>query len=115
MRQGRRESELAECEVRHQIHPSGGSEGYVTRDLCQGGVRFFVSDFIPKDSVLKIRITIEQVSLSFEALVKVRWIKKTARGDRYEVGAEFINIPQRAADQLVSYIQMVLRFMRERE
>jgi len=82
--------------------------GYLTRDISQGGIRFYVHEFIAKDSLLAIRLTLQNIFFSFEALVKVAWIVEVPRSDRYEIGVEFKEIPSEAVNHLIAYIKDVV-------
>ena len=77
----------------------------VTKDLSQGGIRFLVHYFTPKDSHLKIKISFSKVSFSFEAIVRLVWIREIHYSGEYEVGAEFIDIPEKAKEHLIGYIK----------
>ena len=81
---------------------------YTTKDVSQGGIRFLVHDFIPKDSRLKIRLNLRKTSVVIEALVRMVWINKSVYGDSYEVGVEFIDISPRAAEELTNCIKTFL-------
>ena len=85
------------------------NEGFLTRDISQGGIRFYVHEFIPKDTTLQIRLTLQKVSFSFEALVKVIWYKEIIPNERFELGARFINIPANATNHLINYIKSILQ------
>ena len=80
----------------------------LTKDISQGGIRFFIHEFIPKNSLLEIKIILGKILFTFEALVKVKWIDKEAHGERYEVGAEFVNILEEAKERLTDYINDIL-------
>jgi c-di-GMP-binding flagellar brake protein YcgR len=80
-----------------------------TRDISQGGIRFLVHDFIPKNSRLKIRIVLCKPSIVIEALVQLVWIRASAHGDTYEIGVEFVDISQKAAEFLANYIKEFLK------
>ena len=95
-------------QISYEIIPHPKVGDFFTRDISQGGIRFFVHEFIPKNSLLKIRLTLKKISFSFEAVVKLVWIREDARADRYELGVEFVNIPKKATDNLISYIKNVL-------
>ncbi len=84
-------------------------EGFLTKDISQGGIRFYVHKFIPKNDTLQIRLTLKKIPFSFEALVRVIWIKEDHRNERYEIGVQFINIPARATDHLINYIKTILK------
>jgi c-di-GMP-binding flagellar brake protein YcgR len=80
----------------------------ITKDISQSGLRFFTNEFIPKNSILKLRVTLKKISFSFESLVKVVWIIDDSHKKRYEIGAEFVDIPKEAARHLISYVKYVL-------
>ena len=82
---------------------------YLTRDISQGGIRFFVHEFIRRDSILKIKLTLAKTTFYFEALAKVVWISEDTLSERYEVGVEFVDRPQNASEHLIDYIRSVLK------
>jgi c-di-GMP-binding flagellar brake protein YcgR len=94
--------------ISYRIMPNIKTGDYLTRDIGQGGIRFFVHDFVPKGSLLKIRLTIKNISFSFEALVRVVWIIEEPRSERHEVGVEFVNISDEATKHLIDYIKDIL-------
>ena len=88
--------------------PSGKARDGATKDISQGGIRFLTQEFIPKDSHLKIRLTLNKTLFSFEALVKFVWIRQLRYSEIYEVGVEFIDIPPKALEYLINYIKACL-------
>lgn len=97
-----------DSQISYEVIPHPNVGNFFAKDVSQGGIRFFVHEFIPKDSLLKIRLTLKKVSFSFEAIVKLVWVRKDSRTDRYEVGVEFINIPKKATEKLIDYIKNIL-------
>jgi PilZ domain. len=81
----------------------------ITKDISRGGIRFLVHDFIPKGSHLKIRLVLCRPSIAIEALVQIAWITGSPHDDIYEVGVEFIDIPQKAAELIAGCIKEFLR------
>lgn len=81
-----------------------------TKDISQGGVRFFVSEFIPKGSILKLRILLRRGMLFIEASAKVRWIKEKVGTGRYEAGVEFFNVSEESMEYLINYISNNLKY-----
>ena len=79
-------------------------DGCITKDISREGVRFFIHKFVPKYSLLKIRIVLKKVSFSIEALVRVIWIRRAAKRQGYEVGAEYVSIAPEAVKRLSDYI-----------
>ena len=95
--------------ISYKILPKEKTTGFLTRDISEGGIRFFAYDFIPKHSLLEVSINIEKVPFYFKSIVKVVWIDEKPRDERCEVGAEFVNISPGTKDKLVSYIQKVAK------
>lgn len=93
-----------EATISYKILPNPKIEMFFTRDISQGGIRFFVSEEIPKDSLIEIRLTISKIPFSFKAVVKTKWVKKEPHGERYEIGVEFVNLSKEATEHLVQYI-----------
>jgi len=96
-------------QISYEILSELKARDYLTRDISQGGIRFFVHEFIRRNSILKIRLTLAKTTFYFEALVKVVWIREDTLSERYEVGVEFIDIPQNATEHLIDYIRSVLK------
>lgn len=95
------------AQITYEVMPSPKIENYLTRDLSQGGIRFFVHEFIPPRSQLKVRIALHKIAFSFETLVRIAWIKEEPLSERYEVGGEFVDIPPEVARHLVEYIDFI--------
>jgi len=95
-------------QISYEVMPSIKIKDNITKDISEGGIRFFVDEFIPKNSLLKIRLTIEKITFSFEAVVKLIWIREVPRTDRYEIGVEFINMPKKATEYFIDYIKTSL-------
>ena len=81
------------------------SSRFITKDISQKGIRFLVHDFLPLNSILRIKIKIKKSLFSFEALARVVWIKKESYSNRYEIGAKFSEIPKEALTHLIEYIK----------
>lgn len=97
-------------QISYEVIPCLKSENYITKDISEGGIRFLVHEFIPKDSVLKIRLTLKKITFSFEAVAKIMWIRQLPHNDKYEVGVEFMDMPKKAAEYLVNYVKTFLGF-----
>lgn len=80
---------------------------YLTKDISQRGLRFLVHDFIPWGSYLMIRMILEPY-FSCEALVKVVWIREHSLSEEFEIGVEFISMPDDAQWHLIEYIRACL-------
>ena len=97
-------------EISYKVIPVENRPGAcTTRDVSHGGIRFLVYDFIPKDSHLKIRLVLCNTSIVIEAVTRLVWINKAAHIDSYEVGVEFLDISQKAAELLADCIKELLK------
>lgn len=96
-------------QISYRVLPEIQSRGFITKNISQSGIRFLVHDFISKDRLLEIRLTLEKIHFSFTAIVKVRWVRQEPLGERYEIGVEFVNIPGKAVDHLIDYINLALK------
>jgi len=96
--------------VSYKVIPEEKISDYVAKDISQGGLRFFVHEFIPKDSLLKVRVTLSETTFSFEAVVKLMWINEVPYSDKYEVGVEFVNLPKESTEYLIDYIRTFFDF-----
>ena len=90
--------------ISYKVLPDRKSQGFLTKDISQGGIRFLVHNFIPPESLLEVRISFDEVLFSFESIVRVVWIERQPHSERYEIGVEFTNLPKQANKYLVDYI-----------
>ena len=105
MRERRRFERIpANLRIFYRVIPKIKTEKSITKDISQGGVRFSVHKFIPKNSILEIRFIHRKTHLFIESSAKVRWIRKDDHNKRYEVGVEFINISKETIGYLINYI-----------
>lgn len=95
-------------QISYEVVPNQKTRSYVTKDISQGGIRFFVHEFISKNSILRIKLTLRDKTVCFEAMVKLVWIREVPLSERYEIGVEFINLPGKAAEYLIGYIESSL-------
>ena len=95
--------------ISYEILPNAKTREFLTKDISQEGIRFFIHKPVPKYSLLRIKLTLEKMFFSFEAIVRVKWVKQEAHGQRYEIGVEFINIPEKAKEHLIDYIKSIIK------
>lgn len=82
-------------QISYEVMPNTKTKDYITKDISQGGIRFLVHEFIPKDSLLKIRLNLEKITFSFEAVGRLVWTRELPRSDKCEIGVEFVNMPKK--------------------
>ncbi|MGA1842263.1 MAG: PilZ domain-containing protein [bacterium] len=93
------------AEISYRLIKKIKATGALSKDISKGGLRFFVNEFIPKESVLKIKIIIKKIPYSFEVMAKVKWVKKRFANESFEIGVEFIEVPEKDLQHLVRYIE----------
>jgi c-di-GMP-binding flagellar brake protein YcgR len=109
MRERRRFIRIPEnAPITYEIMDNPETGEHFTKDISLGGIRFFIHHFVPVNSFLRIKLFLKKITFYFEALVRVVWIRRDPHGDRYEIGVEFINIPQEAVEHLIEYIKSIL-------
>jgi len=96
-------------QITYKVIPAAGADRYVTKNISANGIKFLVHKFIPKKSLLKIRLTFGRAPLALEGMVRVVWIREVPNSGDYEIGVQFIDIPRKAADHLIEYINAFLR------
>ena len=96
-------------QVSYKVLHSKETKMFFTANISESGMRFFVRENIPKDTLLEIKLNLDDICFSFEAVVKVMWSKKETYSDRYEVGVEFVNIPKEAQAHLNNFINSYFR------
>lgn len=105
----RRFVRVPEClEISYRILHAKDIETFITKDISAVGIKFLAHNVLPKDSLLEIRLNFPKTHFSFETMVKVVWVRKEIYSEnRYEVGAEFINLPKEATEYIISYIKFL--------
>ncbi|MFH0771873.1 MAG: PilZ domain-containing protein [Candidatus Omnitrophota bacterium] len=77
------------------IRQSGDSAmNAITRDISRGGIRLLVDEFISVFTRLVVDISIPSTVKPVRVVSKVAWVRKRPHGDQYEVGMQFIDIPE---------------------
>ncbi|MGA1863438.1 MAG: PilZ domain-containing protein [bacterium] len=95
------------AEISYRLVKNIKTTGALSKDISKGGLRFFVNEFIPKESVLKIKIIIKKIPYSFEVMAKIKWVRKRFANESFEIGAEFIEVPQKDLKHLERYIENI--------
>ena len=97
------------AKIAYRVVPKAKIKRFISKDISQGGVRFFTQDFIPEGTFLEIRITLEKITFSFEGYVEVVWSREYPKKEKCEIGAQFINISRGAKKELIHYIKDILK------
>lgn len=95
-------------QISYKIVPAEKETEYLTKDISQGGIRFFVHHFIPKDSRLKIRFAPVNSRVSIEAMARLIWIREVPYSGDYEIGVQFTDISPKAAEHLIGCIKLFM-------
>ena len=98
-------------QISYKVRPSEKTKWSVIRDISEGGISFFTREFVPKDTILEVGFGFQDTSFYFEAVCKVKWIKELIPYEKYEVGVEFIEMPQKAKESLIQHIKNILSIL----
>ena len=100
---------LESAEITYRSLSKVKTKGTLSKDISKGGLKFIVREFIPKDSMLKIKINLKKIPLSFETTGKVKWIRRIPNSERFDIGVEFVEIARSVLIHLEQYIQTIQR------
>lgn len=78
--------------------------GTLTKDICEGGVRFIANEFLSVFTRLLVEISVPSFSRPIKAISKVAWIQKQPRGSQYNVGLQFLDMTEEDRKHLASFI-----------
>ena len=84
---------------------SGPARGVLTKNLSAGGARFTIDRFISMGRRLVVEINLPSPKKPIRTISKVAWIRKTAKGDNYEVGNQFLYLTRQNKAALASYVE----------
>lgn len=91
-------------QYKRAIRYKNALQGTITRNIGEGGVRFVAHEFIPLFIKLKVKMFLSSSSNSISALSKVIWVRKLPYLDRYDVGLEFIDLPDTGRKLIANYV-----------
>lgn len=77
-------------QIAYEIASSPKTQFYLTRNVSRGGVCFFTREFIPKETLLKLRFSLP--GSSYDGFARVVWIIEDSKHERFEIGAEFMTL-----------------------
>ena len=74
--------------VKYQFKDPSQFGGCVSRDLSEGGVRVRLSNFVPLNTELTLKIRLADENI-VECASRVIWVEKSRFGESYQAGLEF--------------------------
>lgn len=82
--------------------------GTVSKNVCEGGIRFRSNRFISLACRLVVELNIPAITRPIRAVSKITWIKKLPAGDDYEVGNQFLEIAREDKEILRDFVKDTL-------
>jgi c-di-GMP-binding flagellar brake protein YcgR len=79
------------------------------RDISAGGVCLRTEEKVDKGGILQLRINFPGLSLPLSCLVKVVWVKKISKANRFEAGLEFFEIEDLLRQEITKRVDYVRR------
>ena len=80
------------AKISYEIANNPRPKASIARNISKGGISFFAPEFIPVGAILKVKFYLEE--LSYDGFVRVIWFKEDSDNEKYEIGAEFMNMPK---------------------
>ncbi len=93
-----------EDELTYAVLPAYKVQRKITADISQGGIRFISDAFIPVRAFLRLEITLRYAAKVIDVVAQVRWVRVVYDNERYEIGAQFIEIAKEDLSFLIAYI-----------
>lgn len=80
------------AKISYEIANNPRPKASIARNISKGGISFFAPEFIASATILKVKFSLD--GLSYDGFVKVIWVMEDTNNERYEIGAEFMNMPK---------------------
>lgn len=77
----------------------------IARDISGSGARLLVNEFISVFTRLVVEIGLPSASRPIRAVSKVAWIRKRPHGEQYEIGMQFVDIPEEDKKSLSAFLE----------
>lgn len=77
----------------------------ISRDISTGGIRLLVNEFISVFTRLVLEIAVPSTPKPVKAVSKVAWIQKRPYGEQYEVGVEFMDMPEEDRRDIFDFVE----------
>jgi len=90
----------------HKLRDGSGIQGdsSISKNLSLGGIRFRTSEFVSMACRLILELDIPMFTKPVKAISKVAWIRKTASGNDYEVGNQFLEMSKKDKELVSEYV-----------
>ncbi|HOX09847.1 MAG TPA: PilZ domain-containing protein [Candidatus Omnitrophota bacterium] len=77
----------------------------ISRDISTGGVRMLVNEFISVFTRLVLDIAVPSTTKPVRVVSKVAWVRKRPYGEQYEVGVEFVDMPDEDRRSIFDFVE----------
>ena len=91
-----------------ELHGGSPITGAVTKDLSEGGIKFYTHKFISLACRMIVELNLPAIEKNIKAISKVAWIKKLPAGDDYEVGNQFLDMTKEDKQTISGYVKKFL-------
>jgi hypothetical protein len=81
------------------------SQGTITKNLSEGGVRFKSAEFISRACRLVLELDMPMFTKPVKAISKVAWIKKSPTTDDFDIGNQFLEISREDRSLVAEYVK----------
>jgi len=81
------------------------TRGTLSKNLCEGGVRFKSDRFISLACRLVVELNFPEIKEPVRAVARIAWIKKLPTGNDYEVGNQFLNMSKEDKKAVSGYLK----------
>ncbi len=76
----------------------------LTKDISLGGVNIRTDTFLPKDTVVKMELSLPKTHKIVCVRGKVKWVKSLYDDEVFEIGLEFVDTPPNIITSLIGHL-----------
>lgn len=82
----------------------------ITKDISEGGVHFKTKEFVSRACRLVVELDMPMFTKPIKAISKVAWIRKSASGDDFEIGNQFLEISKKDKELVSEYVNSLTMY-----
>ena len=81
---------------------------HISKDISSSGARIRANEFLPVDTLIKIKLNLKDPPRMLTALGKVKWIRSLYGDESYEAGLEFVDTSNETINLLAEHVEKTI-------
>jgi c-di-GMP-binding flagellar brake protein YcgR len=75
-----------------------------TKDISLNGINIRTDTFLPADTLIRIDLPLPKMHKTISVRGRVRWVKNLYEDEVFEIGLEFVDVPQEVITSLIGHL-----------